>query len=66
MEWTDRSYWLEKGEEVGDGGAEGLSAIGEGGQAAVSLTSDMDGTSPSSLLDSILSILLKKQSNDVW
>ena len=51
---------------MGDGGAEGLSAIGEEGQAAVSLTSDMDGTSPSSLLDSILSILLKKQSNDVW
>ena len=66
MEWTDKSYWLEKGEEVGDGGAEGSSAIGEGGQAAVSLTPDMDGTSPSSLLDSILSILLKKQSDDVW
>ena len=46
--------------------AERLSEMGDGGQAAVSLTSDMDGTSPSSLLDSILSILLKKQSNDVW
>ena len=54
------------GEEVGDGRAEGSSAIGDGGQAAVSLTPDIDGTSPSSLLDSILSILLKKQSNDIW
>ena len=51
---------------MGDGGAEGSSAIGEGGQAAVSLTPDMDGTIPSSLLDSILSILLKKQSDEVW
>ena len=51
---------------VGDGGAEGSSAIGDGGQAAVSLTPDIDGTSPGSLLDSILSILLKKQSNDIW
>ena len=55
-----------EGEEVGDGRAEGSSAIGDGGQAAVSLTPDIDGTSPSSLLDSILSILLKKQSNDIW
>ena len=51
---------------MGDGRAEGSSAIGDGGQAAVSLTPDIDGTSPSSLLDSILSILLKKQSNDIW
>ena len=46
------------------GRAEGSSAIGDGGQAAVSLTPGIDGTSPSSSLDSILSILLKKQSND--
>ena len=55
-----------EGEEVGDGRAEGSSAIGDGGQAAVSLTPDIDGTRPGSLLDSILSILLKKQSNDIW
>ena len=29
---------------MGDGGVEGLSAIGDGGQAAVSLTPDIDGT----------------------
>ena len=28
---------------MGDGRAEGLSAIGEGGQAAISLTTDVDG-----------------------
>ena len=43
---------------MGDGRAEGSSAIGDGGQAAVSLTPDTDGTG--SLLDSILSTLLKK------
>ena len=32
------------GEEVGDGRAEGSSAIGDGGQAAISLTPDVDGT----------------------
>ena len=45
IEWTGKtSYWLEEGEEVGDGSAEGSSAIGDGGQAAVSLTPDVDGT----------------------
>ena len=39
------------GEEVGDGRAEGSSAIGDGGQAAVSLTPDMDGTGSGSLLE---------------
>jgi len=29
---------------VGDGRAEGWSAIGDGGQAAISLTPDVDGT----------------------
>ena len=29
---------------MGDGRAEGLSAIGDGGQAAISLTPDVDGT----------------------
>ena len=31
---------------MGDGRAEGSSAIGDGGQAAVSLTPDIDGTVP--------------------
>ena len=35
---------MEEGEEVRDGRAEGSSATGDGGQAAVSLTSDVDGT----------------------
>ena len=46
-----KSYWLEEGEEVGDGRAEGLSAIGDGGQAAISLTPDVDGTGSGSLLE---------------
>ena len=49
-----------EGEEVGDGTAEGSSAIGDGGQAAVSLMPDADGTGSGSLLDSVLSTLLKK------
>ena len=36
---------------MGDGTAEGLSAIGEGGQAAVSLTPDIDGRGSGSLLE---------------
>ena len=51
---------------MGDGRAEGWSAIGDGRQTAISLTPDVDGTGSGSLLDSILSTLLKKQSNDVW
>ena len=36
IQWTGKkSYRLEEGEEVGDGGAGGLSAIGDGGQAAI-------------------------------
>ena len=43
IEWTGKkSYCLEEGEEVGDGRAEGSSAIGDGGQAAMSLTPDID------------------------
>ena len=38
-------------EEVGDDRAEGLSAIGEGGQAAMSLMPDVDGTGSGSLLE---------------
>ena len=36
---------------MGDGRAEGWSAIGGGGQAAISLTPDVDGTGSGSLLD---------------
>ena len=36
---------------MGDGRAEGLAAIGDGGQAAISLTRDVDGTDSGSLLD---------------
>ena len=38
------SYRLEEEGEVGDGRAEGSSAIGNRGQAAISLTSDVAGT----------------------
>ena len=34
---------MEEGEEVGDGGAEGPAATGDGGHAAESLTPDADG-----------------------
>ena len=37
---------------MGDGRAEGSSAIGDGGQAAVSLMSDIDVTGSGSLLES--------------
>ena len=46
---------------MGDGRAEGSSAIGDGGQAAISLMPDIDGTGSGSLLDSILFPLLKKE-----
>ena len=36
---------------MGDGRAEGLSAIGDGKQAAISLTTNIDGTGPGSLLE---------------
>ena len=45
---------------MGDGRADGSSAIGDGGQAAVSLMPEVDGTGSGSLLDSIPSTLLKK------
>ena len=45
---------------MGDGRAEGLLAIGDGGQAEISLMPDADGTGSGSLLDSIPSTLLKK------
>ena len=37
-----KSYWPEEGEEVGDGRAEGPSAVGDGGYAAVSFMPDID------------------------
>ena len=60
------SYCLEEGEEVGNDRAEGSSATGDGGQAAISLTPEVDGTGSGSLLDSILSALLEKQSREIW
>ena len=51
---------------MGDGRAEGSSAVGDREQAEVSLTPDVNGTDSDSLLGSILSTLLKKQSSDVW
>lgn len=41
---SKRSYWLEEGEEVGDGRAKGLLAIGGGGQAVISFMPDVDST----------------------
>ena len=38
-----KTCWLEWGEEVEGGGSEGASATGDGGQAAVSLTPEVDG-----------------------
>ena len=54
------------GQGVGDSRADGSSVIGDRGQAAASLTPDIDGTGSGSLLNSILSTLLRKQSSDVW
>ena len=51
---------------MGDGRAEGSSATGDGGQAGVSLMPDIDGTGSGSLVDSILSTLLKKLFSDAW
>ena len=48
------------GRGVGDGRAEGSSAIRDGGKVVMSLTPDVDGTGSGSLLDSILPTLLKK------
>ena len=44
IKWTGKkSHWLQEGEEVGDRRAEGSSAIGDGGQAAVILMPDVNG-----------------------
>ena len=43
IEGTDnKSYWLEEREDVGDGGAEGSSGLGDRGQAASSLPPDIE------------------------
>lgn len=55
-----KGYRQEEGGGVEDGRAEGLSAAGDGGQAAASLTLGVDGTGSGSLLDSILSTLFEK------
>ena len=52
---------MEEGEEVGEGRAEGSSAIGDGGHTARSLTLNIDGRGSDSLLDSVLSTLLEKK-----
>ena len=57
---------MELREEVRDGRTEESAAIGDGGQAAISLTPDAGGTGSDSLLDLILSTLLKKGSRDDW
>ena len=44
---------------MGEGRAEGLSATGGGGQAAISLTPDVGSTGSYSLLVSILSTILE-------
>ena len=51
---------MELGEEVRDGRTEESAAIGDGGQAAISLTPDAGGTGSDSLLDLILSTLLNE------
>ena len=39
------------GRGVGDGRAEGSSAVGDGGQATIALTPDVDGSGSGSLLE---------------
>ena len=45
---------------MGGGRVEGSSATGDGGQAAMSLTSDIDGTGSGSLLEPDASLHLRK------
>ena len=51
---------------MGDGRAVRPSTVGDGRQAAISLTPEVEGTGSGYLLDSIQSTILKKQSSDVW
>ena len=41
----ERNFWPEEGEEIGDGRAEESSAIGDGEQAAMLVTPDVNGLS---------------------
>ena len=50
---------------MGDGRAERSPTIGDREQGTISLVPDVNGTGSGSLMDSILSTLLKKQSSDV-
>ena len=43
---------MQEGDEVGEGRAERSSTIGDGVQAVISLTADLDGTGSGSLLES--------------
>ena len=43
---------MEEGDEVGEDRAEGSSTVGDGVQAVISLTADLDGTGSGSLLES--------------
>ena len=49
---------------MGNGKDEGSSAIGDGGQAVISFIPNVDGTGSGSLLETLLSTLLNKQSSD--
>lgn len=57
---SKKSYRLEEGKMGGDGRAEGSSTTGDGGQSAISLMPDINGTGSGSLLDSVPSTLLKQ------
>ena len=61
-----RKLLTEEVERVGDGRAEGCSAMGDGGRAAVSLLPDANGTDSASFLNSILSTFLKNLASNVW
>ena len=60
-----RQEELLTGRGGGNGRAEGSSAMGDGGRTAISFTPEVDGTGSCSLLDSILSALLEKQSSEI-
>ena len=58
---SKKSYRLAEGKTEGDGRAEKRSSTtGDGGQSAISLMPDINGTGSGSLLDSIPSTLLKQ------
>ena len=68
-DWHQGNRWELVGRGSGGGRrlrAEGSSARGDGGQAAVSLMPDTDGTRSGCVLDSFPATLLKKWSSDIW